>query len=61
MAVTAQEMMLNRPSLGARLSRLAQARWQRIVVFVPYVWMPGVDAGLLPVPVLHRREDQPRG
>ena len=39
MAVTAQEMMLNRPSLGARLSRLVQARWQRVVVFVPYVWM----------------------
>ncbi|MDD9983949.1 MAG: hypothetical protein OXU81_21740, partial [Gammaproteobacteria bacterium] len=39
MAVTAQELMPESPSLGARLSRLVQARWQRIVVFLPYVWM----------------------
>jgi len=39
MAVTAEETALDRPSLGTRLSRLVQARWQTIVVFVPYVWM----------------------
>ena len=39
MAVLAQEARLERPPLGARLSRIVQARWQRIVVFVPYVWM----------------------
>ncbi len=35
----AAEVMPDRPSPGARLSRLVQARWQRIVVLVPCVWM----------------------
>ena len=39
MAMVAEEVRLDRPAFGARLSRLVQARWQRIVVFIPYVWM----------------------
>ena len=39
MALAAEEGRLDGPTIGARLSRLVQARWQRIVVFIPYVWM----------------------
>jgi len=38
-AVPAEEGGPDRPALGARVSRLVQARWQTIVVFVLYVWM----------------------
>ena len=39
MAVLAEAGGPDRAALGARLSRLVQARWQTIVVVVPYVWM----------------------
>ena len=39
MTVLAEEVGLEHPPLCARLFRRIQARWQTIVVFVPYLWM----------------------